>query len=78
MASAVTKNDEGSWDLVCPRTSGCAPFVSTRWPTKASAQARLDEHLAEHDERKPMSTLEDFRAAHGLEVDAFGRARVKS
>lgn len=86
IADAVVEREDG-WGFQCPRggDGSCAPFVSTGWPTKKSATARLAEHLAEHDEgdaaisegrdvdrSKLMSSLEDFRAKHGLTVNADG------
>lgn len=77
----VTK-DGDTWALRCPITDGTCggngePFTSTEWPTKASARARLDEHIAEHKGEGPMSSLEEFRAKHGLTVDAEGVVTVK-
>ena len=72
--TAVSKNGAGSWDFHCPGVQGSVcgadgvPFASTGWPTKATATARGREHFADH-RGEPMSTLEDFRAKHGLGVD---------
>lgn len=75
---SVARGDEG-WDFRCPGVSGspCGgeePFASTGWPTKASALARGQEHFDDHRGVAPMSTLEDFRAKHGLGVTEDGKA----
>lgn len=76
-AEAVTEGPDG-WGFVCPRTDGsCAPFRSTGWPTKATAVARLAEHEYEHTEQVVMSSLDDFRAKHGLTVVEGGKAVAK-
>jgi hypothetical protein len=76
-AEAVTKDAEGLWDVRCPVTDGsCGPFTSTGWPTKKIAQARYEQHLDDHRGVAPAQTLEEFRAAHGLAVDAAGVVRV--
>lgn len=79
LEQAVTKGDTG-WDFACPGVQGSAcgadgvPFTSTGWPTKASAIERGREHFDDHLGIAPMSTLEDFRAKHGLGVDTDGNA----
>jgi hypothetical protein len=78
--NAVAKNDDGTWDFTCPgfADSRCGgdgvPFASTGWPTKTTATARGREHFDDHLGVAPMSTLEDFRAEHGLGVDTDGNA----
>lgn len=67
------------WDAVCPRTDGSCgpdPFTSRGWPTKETALARLAEHEYEHTEQVLMSSLDDFRAKHGLAVNDQGQAVV--
>jgi hypothetical protein len=79
----VAKDEEaGTWALRCPVTDGTCggdgqSFTSTGWPTKATAHARLVEHVAEHKGEGVMSSLEEFRAKHGLTVDAEGVVTVK-
>lgn len=75
LEQSVTEVD-GRWDFRCPGVDGsaCGPFVSTGWPTKAAALARGREHFDDHLGVAPMSTLEDFRAQHGLSVDDDGNA----
>jgi hypothetical protein len=80
LSDAVQRNEDGErWDIVCPITDGTCgqrdpetkvvtPFTSREWPTKAVARARLDEHIAEHRGEAPMSSLEDFRRKHKLDV----------
>lgn len=41
-------------------------FTSSGWGLKKHAQARIDEHAAEHDSGEPMRELQDFRAEFGL------------
>lgn len=78
---AVTAEGEG-WDFACPgfADSACGadgvPFTSAGWPTKATALARGREHFDDHLGVAPMSTLEDFRAEHGLGVDEDGTAHT--
>lgn len=77
-ADAVTLAETG-WGFVCPYTTGCgdpgstAGFTSTGWPTKKSALARLETHLAEHKGHPPVD-LDEFRAAHGIGVRDDGTA----
>lgn len=81
----VTQDKDGSWSLTCPVTDGTCgtkdddgnvtPFRSAEWPTKKLARARLDEHVNDHKGIRPMSTLDEFRAKHGLHVKD-GRAVV--
>ena len=72
--------DETTWDFACPGVKGSpcgdagTPFTSTGWPTKATAQARGQEHFDEHKGKGAMSTLEDFRAKHNLVVTEDGAA----
>lgn len=79
LEQAVAQGDTG-WDFSCPGVAGSAcggngvPFASTGWPTKATALARGREHFDDHRGTAPMSTLEDFRAKHGLDVDDAGNA----
>lgn len=82
-SSAVSGSSSDGWDVECPVTDGTCgadgkPFTSTGWPTKASAVARAEEHFAEHRGETVMSTLEDFRAEHGLDVDKGGKAVVSA
>lgn len=82
LEQSVAKNDGDTWDFVCPGVQGSAcgdpaaghPFASTGWPTKATAIERGREHFDDHLGVAPMSTLEDFRAKHGLGVDDDGNA----
>lgn len=81
LEQSVTQGDTG-WDFTCPGIQGSAcgdaaggvPFASTSWPTKATALARGREHFDDHLGTAPMSTLEEFRAKHGLGVDTDGNA----
>lgn len=79
LEQAVTQGDAG-WDFTCPGVQGSScggegvSFTSTGWPTKATATARGREHFDDHLGTAPMSTLEDFRAKHGLGVDSDGNA----
>jgi hypothetical protein len=66
--STVTHHDDGTWGFECPEPSGCAPFVSTGWPTRASATKRLEQHKAEHETGEPMQELEAFRTDNNLVV----------
>ncbi len=73
---AVSQSKDGAWDFACPGVAGSpcgdkgVPFTSTGWPTKKTATARGQEHFDEHKGIAPTSSLEDFRAKHGLTVDA--------
>lgn len=76
---SVSKGD-GAWDFRCPVTDGsCGTngvgFTSTGWPTKETALARGAQHFAEHKGEGVSQSLEDFRAEHGLTVDADGVVR---
>ena len=80
---AVSSPDGGkTWDFQCPgiENSRCGnpetgqPFVSTGWPTKKVALARGAEHFDDHKGIAPTSSLEDFRAKHGLGVTSDGKA----
>jgi hypothetical protein len=81
LEQSVTKSGD-TWDFTCPGVQGSAcgdkitgaPFASSGWPTKATAIARGREHFDDHLGVAPMSTLEDFRAKHGLGVDTDGNA----
>lgn len=81
LEQSVSKGELG-WDFVCPGVEGslCGDpaagltFASTGWPTKTTALARGREHFNDHLGIAPMSTLEDFRAKHGLGVDTDGNA----
>jgi len=79
LEQSVTQADAG-WDFTCPGVAGSAcgdrgvPFTSTGWPTKTTALARGREHFDDHLGIAPMSTLEDFRAEHGLGVSDTGAA----
>lgn len=83
LSKAITRNeDETTWDFACPGIKGSpcgdaasgAPFVSTGWPTKATAEARGQQHFDEHKGISVMQTLEDFRAEQGLGVNEDGQA----
>ena len=41
-------------------------FTSSGWALKKHAQARIDEHTAEHESGEPMRELQDFRVEVGL------------
>ena len=81
LAAAVTGNKTDGYDFTCPVNDGScgdpaggSSFTSTGWPERKFAEARGREHFDEHisaTEGKPraMSSLDDFRAKHGLEVD---------
>lgn len=84
---AVTQEEDGTWTVLCPVTDGSCgtkkedgtldtPFVSTGWPTKKVARARLAEHVDDHRGVAPASTLEEFRAKHGLQGTADGKRAV--
>ena len=81
LEQSVSQGD-GGWDFVCPGVQGSpcgdpaagVAFASLGWPTKASAIERGREHFDDHLGVAPMSTLEDFRAKHGLGVDTDGNA----
>lgn len=81
LSQSVTESD-GGWDFACPGVSGsiCGDpsssegFTSKGWPTKAAALARGREHFDDHLGHAPMSSLEDFRAKHGLGVTDDGKA----
>jgi hypothetical protein len=61
--------------LLCG-TPGGDSFISSGWPTEASARKRMEEHIAEHegglDEDgnivNPMTPLHEFRAQHAPEL----------
>src|SRR4051794_6632681 len=71
---AVTQAKDGTWTFQCPGIAGspCGDkgvgFVSAEWPTKKTATARGEEHLDEHKGLGVTSSLEEFRAKHGLTV----------
>lgn len=44
-------------------------FTSSAWAVKKHAQARIDEHQAEHETGEPVRELYDFRAEFGLNPD---------
>lgn len=88
LSACVTEADDGTWDANCPVTDGSCgtrpekvedrvPWRSTGWPTKATARARLDEHVEEHKTGQPASDLNEFRAKHGLIVDESGVVRAE-
>ena len=85
LTDAVARGEGGGYDFVCPVTDGTCgdpasgeTFRSTGWPTKAAALARAEEHAAEHKGEGAMSTLDDFRAKHGVGVDGDGKAVVSA
>lgn len=79
---SVSKNEAGYWDFACPGIQGSlcgdpvtgVPFTSKGWPTKENAKARGQEHFDEHLGKSVTSTLEDFRAKHGIGVHDDGTA----
>lgn len=66
----------GVRDSICGDLATGTPFTSSGWPTKKSATARGAEHFREHKTGEPTSTLEDFRAEHGLAPSADGLTAV--
>lgn len=90
LASSVTGNKTDGYAFRCPVTDGTCgdretgtQFASTGWPTRETAEARGQEHFTEHTtgidpdaETVPTSSLEDFRAKHGLTVNPDGKAVV--
>lgn len=80
LSKSVTGNKEAGYDFVCPVNDGTCgdrvagvSFSSTGWPTRAIAEARGEEHFAEHKGEGTVSTLEEFRAKHGLAPSADGQ-----
>ena len=53
----VTAGEAGH-DFTC----ALCGFVSAGWPSKAQAQARGEQHAAEHETGEPMPELSAFRA----------------
>ena len=80
--SAVRKDEDDTYYGVC-----ACKFLTIGWPTKKLAQARLDEHNAEHasaqpDENgnanpQPMRELVEFRAEHGLNGEPVTLVRLE-
>jgi hypothetical protein len=74
---SVHEAEDGTFGFFCPgvKGSGCGdavtrvPFSSTGWPTAEIAAARGQEHFDEHLGKSVTSSLEEFRAKHGLVVD---------
>jgi hypothetical protein len=77
---AVTRGEDDRWDFQCPGIQGSpcgdkgVPFRSTGWPTRVTATERGREHFAEHKGEGVTSSLEEFRAKHGLGVNTDGHA----
>lgn len=76
LEKSVTRDEDGSWAFQCPNPTdhpcgepGGPGFRSSGWPTRKVAEARGAEHFAEHRGEAVTSTLEEFRAKHGLVVD---------
>lgn len=83
VTDAVTESEDGTFAFNCPVTDGSCgdrdkkvPFNTSGWPTAEIALARAEEHVQDHLGVAPMSTLEDFRAKHGLTVTPDGKAVV--
>lgn len=87
---AVSSSDDGTtYDFRCPGIAGsqCGDpntgvgFTSPGWATKKAALARGQEHFNEHkhpgEAQHCMSSLEDFRAKHGLVPAADGRTTIR-
>lgn len=82
---AVSSPDGGNtYDFRCPGIAGSpcgepggTPFTSTGWPTKKVATARGQEHFDEHKGLAVTSSLEDFRAKHGLTAHPDGVRAVR-
>lgn len=74
---SATKAADDTWTFTCPgvKDSRCGDpvtgqtFTSSGWPTKKTALARGQEHFDEHLGKAVTSSLEEFRAKHGLVVD---------
>lgn len=74
---SVHQLEDGTFGFYCPGVQGsvcgdiatAVPFSSVGWPTAEIAAARGREHFDEHLGRSVTSSLEDFRAKHGLVVD---------
>lgn len=63
----VTRNDDQGWDFTCPVfTNATCGFQSVGWPTKEIAVDRAREHFGEHKGEGVTSSLDEFRAKHGL------------
>lgn len=78
LEDAVSKDDDGTWRFTCGAPAGtCAPFVSSGWPTKASAVERGREHADEHATGTLMTPMADFLEKHGLTTDDNGKAVSK-
>lgn len=52
-------------------------FASPGWDTRKTATARGREHFDEHKGLGPMSSLEEFRAKHGLVQHPDGLRAVR-
>lgn len=82
---AVTQAKDGTWGFVCPVNDGTCgvfgdnskSFTSTEWPSRKVAMARGAEHFADHKGEGAMSSLDEFRKKHGLQVDAKGVVTAK-
>lgn len=69
--------EDGTFGFYCPGVKGSkcgdpasgVPFSSAAWPTAELAAARGQEHFDEHLGKGVTSSLEEFRAKHGLVVD---------
>lgn len=75
--NSVHELEDGTFGFYCPGVAGSkcgdtatnTPFSSIGWPTREIATARGQEHFDEHLGKSVTSTLEEFRAKHGLVVD---------
>jgi hypothetical protein len=82
LESSVSTSDEGAtYDFVCPVNVGCGDpggpsFASVGWPTRELAEARGQQHFDEHRGIAVTPSLEEFRVANGLSVDAEGVVTV--
>ena len=76
LSAAVKGNKDDGYDFVCPVNDGScgdvstgASFTSTGWPERKYAEARGLEHFKEHKGEGAASSLDEFRAKHGLAQD---------
>jgi hypothetical protein len=89
LEAAVSGNKTDGYTFTCPVTSGCGDpgsgegFVSRGWPERKYAIERGREHFREHvtgadPEQTTVvaSSLEEFRAKHGLGTDPDDGARA--
>jgi hypothetical protein len=69
----VVPNAAGGFDGQCLRSFGCgvpggSPFASTGWTTRQQAETRMAEHIAEHDDKTPMTPMHEFCGVHAPEL----------